>query len=275
MEFPEEDIVFIGIPDRLLGSRRLGLRRPKGEVYLQPMGFLRRLMAGRSFWRVFRCRGFGTRPLISQAVELAGRTVELNLPVPPPSAPAAPVAAEVKPEPLIDPRQRTREELDSLLSTLEIRTTANPDGPVEPPTTQAGIPADAAEENPIEKQKRRWLKLKLREETTETRTGPPRSPTAREDTLAALERLHQAPAMASLARSFVQITRQENVDLGEIVEVVEKDPAITARVLRMANSAMVAPASRIGDLRTAVTLLGVQRVRLTAQATAPIASECS
>lgn len=91
-------------------------------------------------------------------------------------------------------------------------------------------------------------------------------PGRRVRTLAALANLKQIPALQSLARGFLQATSRDEVSLDEIVAVVQKDPALCVRVLRMANSAFVSPEQRIEDIMTAVQMLGVRRVRTLAQA---------
>jgi putative nucleotidyltransferase with HDIG domain len=56
------------------------------------------------------------------------------------------------------------------------------------------------------------------------------------------------------------------VEVSDVVEAIAKDSALCVRVLRMANSVLVSPERRIEDLDTAVQMLGVVRVRKTAQA---------
>jgi len=85
-------------------------------------------------------------------------------------------------------------------------------------------------------------------------------------TLAALENIQQIPSLQSLARSFTQAINRDDASVAEVVEAVQKDPALCVRVLRMANSAFVSPAERIEDILSAVQMLGVLRVRKVAQA---------
>ncbi|MBI2815244.1 MAG: HDOD domain-containing protein [Opitutae bacterium] len=91
-------------------------------------------------------------------------------------------------------------------------------------------------------------------------------PGRRERTLAKLENLRQIPALQSLASGFLKATSRDEASLDEIVAVVQKDPALCVRVLRMANSAFVSPAQRIEDIMAAVQMLGVRRVRTLATA---------
>lgn len=110
-------------------------------------------------------------------------------------------------------------------------------------------------------------RLKLKPQETHSPTAPQSAQEKlREETRQSLANLTQAPAMGWLANNLLVLMRRNDVDLGEVVEAISKDPAIFTRILRMANSPVVAPYQRVSDLKTAVSLLGIQRVRLTAQA---------
>jgi putative nucleotidyltransferase with HDIG domain len=85
-------------------------------------------------------------------------------------------------------------------------------------------------------------------------------------TLAALENIQQIPSLQSLAKGFAQATSRDDASVAEVVEAVQKDPALCVRVLRMANSAFISPSQRIEDILSAVQMLGVVRVRKIAQA---------
>jgi putative nucleotidyltransferase with HDIG domain len=91
-------------------------------------------------------------------------------------------------------------------------------------------------------------------------------PGRRDRTLAELQNLRQIPALQSLASGFLAVTSRDEVSLDEVVAVVQKDPALCVRVLRMANSALVSPEQRIEDIMAAVQMLGVRRVRTLATA---------
>lgn len=88
----------------------------------------------------------------------------------------------------------------------------------------------------------------------------------RAGTLAALRDLRQIPALQSLAQGFKQATDRPEVAVEEVVAAINQDGALCVRVLRMANSAVIGSERRIEDLETAVQMLGVVRVRKTAQA---------
>lgn len=94
----------------------------------------------------------------------------------------------------------------------------------------------------------------------------PADPGARERTLAGLRDLKQIPALQSLAQGFLLAMNQPQVAVDEVVEAIRKDAALCVRVLRMSNSVLISPERRIEDLESAVQMLGVVRVRKTAQA---------
>lgn len=89
---------------------------------------------------------------------------------------------------------------------------------------------------------------------------------ARARTLEALSHLRQIPALQSLAQGFMQALNRPEVEMDEVVGAISKDPALCVRVLRLANSVMVASEQRIEDLDTAVRMLGLTTVRKTAHA---------
>lgn len=88
----------------------------------------------------------------------------------------------------------------------------------------------------------------------------------RQRTLTGLDNLQQIPALQSLAQGFLDALNQPEVEIEKIVETIEKDSALSVRVLRLANSVMISPEQRIEDLESAVQMLGVLRVRKAAQA---------
>lgn len=85
-------------------------------------------------------------------------------------------------------------------------------------------------------------------------------------TLEALKNLEQIPSLQSLARSFSLATNRDDASVAEVVEAVEKDPALCVRVLRLANAVTISPVERIDDIMSAVQMLGILRVRKAATA---------
>lgn len=130
--------------------------------------------------------------------------------------------------------------------------------PVEPAPGPTAPPEDAAQ-TLIET-------LRLDALPVAPAVARPVDPKVREQTLAALGKLQQIPALQSLAQGFAQAMSRPEVAVDEVVAAISKDSALCVRVLRMANSVLVSPERRIEDLDTAVQMLGVRRVRQAAQA---------
>jgi HD-like signal output (HDOD) protein len=83
--------------------------------------------------------------------------------------------------------------------------------------------------------------------------------------LAAIEQLFtrvgEMAAPPSVAARVIDVTRDENADAQMLLDVVEKDPALAVRILRVVNSGYCAVRERVGDLKSAMTLLGFAQVR--------------
>lgn len=82
-------------------------------------------------------------------------------------------------------------------------------------------------------------------------------------------RLHQAlkggiaeiPPAPAAAVKLLQLTRDETTRVGTLARVIETEPALAAKVLRVVNSAYYGFAHRINSINRAVTLLGFSAVR--------------
>ncbi|MCC7490852.1 MAG: HDOD domain-containing protein [Fimbriimonadaceae bacterium] len=79
----------------------------------------------------------------------------------------------------------------------------------------------------------------------------------REDIVAGIA---QIPALPSAAGTALQVLRQPSVDLDKLCRVVECDPALTANLLRLANSAYFGFPRRIASVRQAALQFGSRQV---------------
>lgn len=59
----------------------------------------------------------------------------------------------------------------------------------------------------------------------------------------------------------LQLTKDENYSMGDVTRVIQGDPALTGRILRLANSAMNASATPVRSVGDAAMRLGVRTVR--------------
>lgn len=75
-----------------------------------------------------------------------------------------------------------------------------------------------------------------------------------------INRVKSLPPAPRILPELLSLLRQEDVDADRVVKLIEFDPAITAAVLRLCNSAVLAGAQPATDLQSAVTRLGFRHV---------------
>lgn len=69
------------------------------------------------------------------------------------------------------------------------------------------------------------------------------------------------PNMPGVAMEVLRSTRDDNMSLAGLAELIGKDPALAAKVLRIANSARYSPLRSVSNLRDATASLGMTLVR--------------
>ena len=69
------------------------------------------------------------------------------------------------------------------------------------------------------------------------------------------------PVLPEIAQRIIQLTDTDRPDVGKISALIQKDPAITANVLKLINSGYFALRREVTNLRQAVILLGIQQIR--------------
>ena len=69
------------------------------------------------------------------------------------------------------------------------------------------------------------------------------------------------PPMPEVAMRLLRALDRDDLSLPELAAIVGRDPALAARVLRLANSARYAPSRRIATLGDAAALLGLRTLR--------------
>ena len=74
------------------------------------------------------------------------------------------------------------------------------------------------------------------------------------------ESVRALPVLPTAVSRLLALTRELDVDFGEIAQVIETDQTLTARVLRAANSPLYSVSRRITTLRQATVLLGTDAV---------------
>ncbi len=74
-------------------------------------------------------------------------------------------------------------------------------------------------------------------------------------------RVGELPAMPVVVRNVMAMTADPEVTLSDVSRVIERDPALTAKLLRVSNSAYYGMRQVIGTLKLALVILGVREVR--------------
>lgn len=69
------------------------------------------------------------------------------------------------------------------------------------------------------------------------------------------------PPMPEVAMRLLRALDRDDLSLPELAAIVGRDPALAARVLRLANSARYAPSRRVATLGDAAALLGLRTLR--------------
>lgn len=80
----------------------------------------------------------------------------------------------------------------------------------------------------------------------------------------ALQRLHALPAIPKVAREILALKMMSDRDEQVLLELIGKDPAISARVVGLANSPLFGTSKKIVSVSEATALLGIRRVKMTA-----------
>jgi HD-like signal output (HDOD) protein len=89
-----------------------------------------------------------------------------------------------------------------------------------------------------------------------------------------IEELEQLPPSRAAALRVVQVVDDPDTSAADVAKAAGADPALTARILRVANSAYYGLSGRVGTPSFAVTVVGFQTVRsLAAVAAAGLAGE--
>ncbi len=69
------------------------------------------------------------------------------------------------------------------------------------------------------------------------------------------------PVMSEVAHSLIKTLNDEDASSTEVCGIISKDPAITAKILRLANSASFGLPHSVSTLPDAVSLVGMSRIR--------------
>lgn len=75
------------------------------------------------------------------------------------------------------------------------------------------------------------------------------------------------PVMSEVALALIRTLNDPNASVTQVESIIAKDPALTANLLRLANSAQFGLSRRVASLDQAIQLMGLSRVRALAVST--------
>ncbi len=81
------------------------------------------------------------------------------------------------------------------------------------------------------------------------------------ETLELVKRSAAVPSVPHVVTRFLEITQEPEFRYDDLAELLSTDPGIASEVLRLANSALFGVARQVTNLRQALTLLGLKRIR--------------
>ncbi len=84
--------------------------------------------------------------------------------------------------------------------------------------------------------------------------------------VAAFMRQAEWPVMSEVGQALIRTFADENADKHSIGLIISKDPALTANLLRMANSAMFGMSHQVSTLDQAISIVGISLIRTRALA---------
>ncbi|MBN1841624.1 MAG: HDOD domain-containing protein [Deltaproteobacteria bacterium] len=76
-----------------------------------------------------------------------------------------------------------------------------------------------------------------------------------------IEKIEEIPTIPVVSQKVMELSGDEEARFEDFVEIIEKDQALAARILRVANSAFYGFLSRISSLEHALVILGIDEVR--------------
>jgi diguanylate cyclase (GGDEF)-like protein len=83
----------------------------------------------------------------------------------------------------------------------------------------------------------------------------------KEETLAAVLSSDDLPTLPTVASEIITLTAREDTTLSDIADLVSKDIALSAKILKVSNSSFYSFAQQISSINQAVSILGINAVR--------------
>lgn len=87
-----------------------------------------------------------------------------------------------------------------------------------------------------------------------------------------VNKVHDLPSLPAIIMALLSGMGQENIDIGSLADTASRDPALAAKILRLANSPFYGMQRRVTTMQQAIAILGFRSVRTLITATALAAS---
>lgn len=75
------------------------------------------------------------------------------------------------------------------------------------------------------------------------------------------QRLSELSSLPSIALRIIEAAVDEGSDAEDLRQLIEKDPALAARIIRIVNSSFYSLRQEVADLKSAIALLGTKQIR--------------
>ncbi|HUW55173.1 MAG TPA: HDOD domain-containing protein [Planctomycetota bacterium] len=82
-----------------------------------------------------------------------------------------------------------------------------------------------------------------------------------EDARKIIDELEGLPTLPAVVSELLERAEDPNATVGNITEIVENDPSLNAKILKLVNSAFYGLPRRVSSLKTAVSILGFNAIR--------------
>lgn len=81
------------------------------------------------------------------------------------------------------------------------------------------------------------------------------------DLQSVIQKVGELPAMPAVVSDVLRLTEDPKVEMGKVGKIIEGDPAMTAKILKVSNSSYYGMKQFVGTLKLALVILGVREVR--------------
>ena len=76
-----------------------------------------------------------------------------------------------------------------------------------------------------------------------------------------IQQIEELPTLPIISQRIIEVVTDKNASFKDLARIIEKDPALTVKMLKVANSAFYGFLSKISSLEHALVLLGADEVK--------------